>query len=172
MKRTLSTGQPAAPSDLLSESNSLEEVFQGFFDEQTQSEPELSNRTSPDYSMLMDAEFNELSILAGEHTAPEKSDRSTNASLAATSVTTGDEITALKKAASSGHVESQFQLGDLYYNGEDVKANNEKAFMWYRMAAGQGHVDAQFQVGSMYKDGDGVDADQEKATSIAPNIRE
>jgi hypothetical protein len=72
MKRTLSTGQPAAPTDLPSESNWFEDVFEGFFDEQTQPEPELSNRTSPDYSMLMDAEFNEPSIPAGEHSTPEK----------------------------------------------------------------------------------------------------
>ena len=161
MKRTWSTGQPPSPTDLPSESSWFEDFFQDFSDEETQSEPVLSNHTSADPSMLMDAEFNELSISTGEHTAPEKSARSTSTSSAAASAMIGGELTALKEAAFSGDAESQFRLGDYYYRRQDLEENKEQAFMWYHNAASQGHIAAQFIVGLMYDNGKGVEVDKE-----------
>ena len=163
MKRALSTGQAPAPTDLPSESSWPEDLFPDFSDEETQSEPVLSNHTSLDPSMLMDAEFNELSISTGEHTAPEKSDRSRRASSEAASANADDEIAAMKKAALSGDAEAQCELGASYDKGDGVKENKEKAFKWYCRAAEQGHTVAQFQVGTMYSNGEGVEVDKEKA---------
>ena len=50
-----------------------------------------------------------------------------------------------KKAAEQGIAEAQFNLGLMYYHGE----NYNVAFKWFKKAAKQGHVDAQFNVGLM-----------------------
>jgi TPR repeat protein len=61
--------------------------------------------------MEMGDEVNRPSTPVDTHSAPEKSDRSSSASSAATIATKDDEITLLKKAADQGHANAQFNLG-------------------------------------------------------------
>ena len=83
MKRELSTGQPAAPTDLPLDTNLIEDSFPDPPVEQTQSEPALFNRTAANPSMEMGDEVNRPSTPVDTHSAPEKSDRSSSASSAA-----------------------------------------------------------------------------------------
>lgn len=127
------------------------------------SEPTLANRASTNSSVEIEDEVNQPLNPITEHSAPEKSDRSSSASSEAESATTDDDITALKKAASSGDAESQFKLAGRYNNGDDIEENQEEAFVWYHKAAKQGHAEAQCVLGYMYEEGEGVKVDKEKA---------
>ena len=66
-----------------------------------------------------------------------------------------DEIK-LQKKAEQGDGEAQCVLADMYYNGDGVPVNYEKAIKWYRRAADKGHVKAQYILGLMYYNGEGV----------------
>ena len=72
-------------------------------------------------------------------------------------------IARYKKAAELGNALAQAILGDLYSNGELVKADYEQAVKWYRMAADQGQRDGQFGLAARYILGQGVPADQNEA---------
>jgi hypothetical protein len=98
-----------------------------------------------------------------EHSAPEKSDRSTCAVSEEISATSDDEVTALKKAASSGDAESQFKLAVNYYFGRNVAKDKGKAVEYFYKAAVQGHLEAQFKLGHMYNIGLCVKKNKEKA---------
>lgn len=68
----------------------------------------------------------------------------------------------LEKSAKKGHVASQLQLGDVYYNGLGVDVNLKKAAKWYYEATIQGNETAKQKLYSFYskelmkfaKDGD------------------
>lgn len=124
------------------------------------SEPTLSNRTAINSSVEIEDEINELPIPIAEHSAPEKSDRSSSASLEDVSAIADDEFTALLKVAEQGDAESQYQPGDRYFNVVGVEATKELAFKWYDRAAAQGHSEAQFDLGLMYENGVGVQRDE------------
>jgi uncharacterized protein len=124
------------------------------------SEPTLSNRAAINSSVEIEDEINELPIPIAEHSAPEKSDRSSSSSLEDASAIADNEFTALLKAAEQGDAESQYQLGDRYFNVEGVEATKELAFKWYYRAAAQGHSEAQFDLGLMYANGVGVQRDE------------
>lgn len=68
-----------------------------------------------------------------------------------------------QKAADQGLIEAQYNLGFIYYNGQGVKKNYNKAFEWYLKAAEQGDFKAQSNIGAMYRDGEGVSKNREKA---------
>ena len=74
------------------------------------SEPVLANRSATNSSAELADELNQPPTPIVEHSAPEKSDRSTSASLEAESAITDDEITSLKKAAEQGNAEAQYKL--------------------------------------------------------------
>lgn len=59
----------------------------------------------------------------------------------------------LIKQAELGVPEAQYQLGQLYYSGENVKKNYRVAFEWYKKAAESGHVLAQRMVAEMLLEG-------------------
>jgi len=69
----------------------------------------------------------------------------------------------MMKQAESGNPEAQYQLGKLYYSGENVKKNYRVAFEWYKKAAESGHVAAQRMVAEMYISGKKVGKDHKKA---------
>ncbi|RAP28947.1 hypothetical protein DID78_04420 [Candidatus Marinamargulisbacteria bacterium SCGC AG-343-D04] len=46
--------------------------------------------------------------------------------------------------------EAQFNLGNMYYQGQDVVKDVEKAAELYLLAANQGHVEARFNLGVLY----------------------
>lgn len=58
------------------------------------------------------------------------------------------------------NAEIQYSLGDLYFNGKNIKANNNRAFSYYRRAAEKGHSDAQYMIGYMYNEGLGTEQDK------------
>ena len=62
----------------------------------------------------------------------------------------------LLQAAEQGYAPAQFNLGNMYANGEGVPENDTEAVKWYRKAAEQGHAGAQFNLGFMYDNGRGV----------------
>ena len=126
-------------------------------------EPLLSNRTATNSSALATDELNKLPTPIVEHSAPEKSDRSSSTSSAATIVTKDDEITSLKKVAEQSDPEAQFKLGVRYDDGNGVKESKEEAFNWYHKAAEQGHIQAQVFVGDRYYFGEGVEENKEEA---------
>jgi hypothetical protein len=58
--------------------------------------------------------------------------------------------------AEAGRPAAQFMLGLMYYRGEGVLPNMQKAARWYRKAADRGDADAQQNLGLMYAMGEGV----------------
>jgi uncharacterized protein len=61
-----------------------------------------------------------------------------------------------RKAAEQGSVESQFNLGLMYSEGNGVTRDYAEAAKWFRKAADQGLAVAQFSLGKMYYEGQGV----------------
>jgi TPR repeat protein len=70
---------------------------------------------------------------------------------------------AVEKAAKQGDAEAQFNLGAMYFTGQDVKQDYKKAAKWYRKAAEQEHVGAQCNLALMYRDAQGVKQDYKEA---------
>lgn len=68
-------------------------------------------------------------------------------------------VESLKIAAEGGNVESQMNLGEIYYYGLGVKADPNEAAKWYLKAAEQGDVKSQSMLASMYMAGFGVKQD-------------
>ena len=59
----------------------------------------------------------------------------------------------LIKMANSGEVEAQNKLGNMYYKGEGVSQDYQKAIEWYKKAALRGHAKAQYNLGILYNGG-------------------
>ena len=68
-----------------------------------------------------------------------------------------------KTKAEQGDANAQWRLGDIYYYGEGVSEDFEKARYWREKAAENEHVGAQWELGRMYYRGEGVPKDFEKA---------
>jgi alpha/beta superfamily hydrolase len=62
-----------------------------------------------------------------------------------------------------GDREAQFNLGNMYYNGQGVLQDYKEAVKWYTKSAEQGLVQAQFNLGNMYRKGQGVLQDYKEA---------
>ena len=78
----------------------------------------------------------------------------------------GDYQTAFKlwlSLAEQGNASAQFNLGNMYANGQGVKQDDFEAVKWFRQAAEQGYTDAQFNLGVMYAKGQGVKQDDVEA---------
>ncbi len=65
--------------------------------------------------------------------------------------------------ANKGDVNAINSLAEMYYDGNGVDKNYEKAIEWYSKAAEQGFAPAQHSMGWMYEKGYGVDKNYEKA---------
>ncbi len=61
--------------------------------------------------------------------------------------------------AEAGNSRAQYQLALMYYRGEGLPQDYEKAALWYRRAAERGDVDAQLNLGLMHARGLGVKQD-------------
>ncbi len=68
-----------------------------------------------------------------------------------------------KKLAGSGNAVAQFNLGNMYSEGQGVPQNEEAALKWYRKAAEQGNANAQYNLGVMYAYGRGTKKDDIEA---------
>ncbi len=69
----------------------------------------------------------------------------------------------LIKAAEQGDEVAQYNLGVMYYLGDGIKQDYEKAFYWFQKAAEQNYAPAQYNLSVMYKNGEGIKQDYEKA---------
>ena len=173
MKRTLSSAQTTVPPETLTDPNGLEEnlpdpswieeSFPGTPSEQTSSEPKLLNRSAIDSSTLIPVDLNGSCDVKDQHSAPEKSDRSTSATSTATSATNNDEIEALEKFPLSAGTEVPFKLDLCYDFGQDIELSKEKIFKTVEKAALNDDVYAQASLAMMYESGLGIEVDKAKA---------
>lgn len=62
----------------------------------------------------------------------------------------------LHARAKSGDADSQFNLGSLFFKGQEVVQDYAEAAKWYRLAAQQGYAQAQLKMGMMCDTGVGV----------------
>lgn len=69
----------------------------------------------------------------------------------------------IEKSAEQDYVHAQTALGYMYYVGEAVIQNYQKAFEWYEKAAEQEDPEAQYNLGIMYYKGEGVEKDYDEA---------
>ena len=69
----------------------------------------------------------------------------------------------LVNSANQGNAKAQFALWYLYYHGQGVNVDNEKALRYLQMAANKGLAPALHQLGICYLDGIGVKADKKLA---------
>jgi TPR repeat protein len=74
-----------------------------------------------------------------------------------------ESIATLKEQAISGDAIAQYNLGEVYEEGQGVSQDYSQAAMWYRKAAEQGNADAQFDIGGLYYDGHGLSQDYVQA---------
>ena len=73
------------------------------------------------------------------------------------------EIENLKDLATAGFVEAQRQLAMMYFYGEGIEKNWDKAFQWMSKAAEQAYAFAQDQLAMMYFYGEGMEKNWDKA---------
>jgi len=70
-------------------------------------------------------------------------------------------------AEKKGKAEDQFQLGNLFYYGEEgLKQDRVAAAKWFRKAAAQEHAGAQADLGACYVNGVGVERNLELAVTL------
>jgi len=68
-------------------------------------------------------------------------------------------VNELNLLAQNGQASAQFQLGELYSNGEHLLPDLKQAISWYQLAANQQHAEAMNTLGKHLADGVGVTAD-------------
>lgn len=81
---------------------------------------------------------------------------------------TAADIALIKKAAETGNVEAQNQLGMVYANGNGGYLDYKEAFIWIKKAADSGHTQSLRTLSWLYANGFGIEQSDEKAqdTSI------
>ena len=70
---------------------------------------------------------------------------------------------ALRTAAEAGQPAAQFELANIYFQGQDIPRDYVAALSWYFRAAGGGNPGAAFAIGEMYAKGQGVRRDPVEA---------
>ncbi|SFI30011.1 TPR repeat [Pseudobutyrivibrio sp. OR37] len=68
----------------------------------------------------------------------------------------------LVKLADQGDMHSLAKLGDMYYMGNRVPKDIDKAFSYLKKAAEAGHIPSQFTLAFMYNKGEGTEIDSEE----------
>ena len=66
-------------------------------------------------------------------------------------------------AAAQGHADAQFNMGNMFSNGQGVAQDYAEAVRLYSLAAAQGHANAQRNLGLMFEYGYGVAQDTAEA---------
>ncbi len=74
-------------------------------------------------------------------------------------------VTAFERAAVGGNVEAQRRLGFMYYHGEGVAQNNQRAVTLFETSASAADILSASNLGMMYEHGMGVDQDDARAAS-------
>jgi len=67
------------------------------------------------------------------------------------------------RLAKSGDAEAQYNLGVMYFEGQDVPQNYTEAMKWFKKSADQGYAKAEFNLGLIYSQGKGVIQDYDEA---------
>lgn len=62
----------------------------------------------------------------------------------------------LSSLAENGDRDAQFNLGNIYKNGQGIQQDCKKAFFWYKKAAAKLYAPAQYALGKLYSSGCGV----------------
>jgi TPR repeat protein len=75
----------------------------------------------------------------------------------------GSYVEGCLQDAEEGDADAQYELGDIYYFGEDLDQDYVQAAIWYRKAAEQSHKDATYSLGLLYELGAGVPQDYAQA---------
>ena len=65
--------------------------------------------------------------------------------------------------AEQGDAKAQYNLGQMYYEGQGVPQDHKEAVKWYRLAAEQGFAKGQYNLGTMYAEGEGIPQDYKEA---------
>ena len=74
----------------------------------------------------------------------------------------GDVVVCTIKAE-KGDAEAQYNLGLMYYDGDDVAKDYKQAVKWFSKSADQGFAKAQYNLGYMYDNDQGVEQNFEQA---------
>ena len=74
-----------------------------------------------------------------------------------------DALSSLRARAMRGDRGAQYQLGRLYYAGDQLARDPARAALWYRRAAEQGEMAAQASLAALYLNGEGVAPDRARA---------
>ena len=77
----------------------------------------------------------------------------------------GQAFVLFNKLAEQGDAAAQYNLGQMYRNGQGVHQDYAQAAAWYRKAAEQGDAAAQYNLGVMYANGKGVRQDDAQAVA-------
>ena len=72
----------------------------------------------------------------------------------------------LRRAAESGHVSAQFQMGVIHATAEGEARDLSAAAHWYRRAAENGDRYAQHNLATMLAEGEGVEKNVEEAARL------
>jgi len=67
------------------------------------------------------------------------------------------------KAAEKGHARAEYELAEMYMNGDKVAKSFDAAIYWYRQSAENGYANAQAKLGHMYEHGGMIDKDPVQA---------
>ncbi len=73
------------------------------------------------------------------------------------------EFDKLEDNAQQGDAAAQVKLGIMYYQGDGVEQDSEKAARWFQKAAEQENATAFYHIGVLYLNGEGVSQDTPKA---------
>jgi TPR repeat protein len=150
---------------------------------------EISNTSTTDYSEYPPTEYSQTPVYQEPVTAPVDTyskDETLNSSsdiaswhakrqqrLSARLNDVNDGvIDELKRKASSGDVEAQYQLGNRFQTGQQVKANIYQAIHWFTQAGNAGHGQSQYTLALIYKERASSSADLAKSVAWAQKAAE
>ncbi|MFI3267274.1 MAG: serine/threonine-protein kinase [Rikenellaceae bacterium] len=74
-----------------------------------------------------------------------------------------EEMQLLYLDAEDGDAESQFYIGSMYIDGDEVPKDYKKAVYWFKKSANQDNAYGQWAMGVCYESGIGVEIDEKKA---------
>ncbi|NNM58756.1 MAG: sel1 repeat family protein [Legionellales bacterium] len=76
------------------------------------------------------------------------------------------DIPSCQTQAATGNMEAEYNLGLIYDDGINTKADYTQAVQWYQKAATQGLAVAQYRLGLLYYNGNGVTQDKKMAAQL------
>jgi uncharacterized protein len=82
------------------------------------------------------------------------------------SVNANNEFKKIFQSAQQRNIEAQFNIANMYREGNGVAKNYAEAFKWYKKAAEQGFMFAQYELGNLYEHGQGVTKSYTKALKL------